>query len=412
MNEKGVEQFLDEVLEKLIAGDRDLKSVLARHPDLTRQIRPQLEAAFWLEKHARSYDPSPRRIQTSWLKVSSQLLDKEKRKSPRFNTLGLRLQSLPGGFILPFVIIMLLILGLTGSGFVYAAQDSLPNDSLYDLKRSVENAQLTVTLSDEGQAKVLATIATKRLHEAYWAAQADRMGDSQIALETYIKSCDELFNQLNQLSNQEFVRILDHLEHALSLQQPLFEALASTFAAASPSDFDRLQATLQAAEIQFITLQSLVDTVRIEAHQKMVPTPSASPDGVSTPTPEFWQTTTPTESFNGTSATPRSTSIPSYPFESATPDADITATRTPSLSWCSTQTPDGSPSTTPSITPSQTPGGGPSPTPSITPSRTASYFETSTPWTTPTRTPFFGGSETPTPSFTSKPSTTPSPSGG
>ncbi len=390
MNEQNAEKFLDLILEKLIAGDAGLKSTLAHQPELTRQIRPHLEAASWLKEHAVCLDPAPRFTQSSWLRVRTRILNEKKKGLPWLNIMGLRLQSFPGGFLLPFVVTLLLLIALTGSGIVFAAQDTLPNDSLYEVKRSFENAQLTLTLSEVGQAKVLATIATKRLHEAHWAAQEDRMDDSQTALLSYITTSDELFLRLNQLSPQEFIQILDHIERALSLQLTLFDALGATIAATSSPNFEQLSQTFQAAQVEFITLQSLVETVRSEIPQESTATPSLLDDDF-TPTPVLWQSPTPTEStFNPASSTPWSSPTPDYPFQSATPTGDIYPPYTPHATSTITAIPEGGATSIPSTTPSPTPF----------------YQETFTPG--PTQTPDYNSSATPTLTASPWPSKTPS----
>ena len=74
---------------------------------------------------------------------------------------------------------------LLGGGAVYAADSSLPGDTLYPVKRSVEALRLAASLSDRGDALLHLDFAEKRLVEVRQLASTARDADLRAALEAY-----------------------------------------------------------------------------------------------------------------------------------------------------------------------------------------------------------------------------------
>jgi RNA polymerase sigma-70 factor (ECF subfamily) len=74
---------------------------------------------------------------------------------------------------------------LLGGGAVYAADSSLPGDTLYPVKRSVEALRLAASLSDRSDALLHLDFAEKRLVEARQLASTARDADLRAALEAY-----------------------------------------------------------------------------------------------------------------------------------------------------------------------------------------------------------------------------------
>ncbi len=82
-------------------------------------------------------------------------------------------------------VVVILTFILLGGGAVYAADSSLPGDTLYPVKRSVEALRLAASLSDRGDALLHLDFAEKRLVEVRQLASTARDADLRAALEAY-----------------------------------------------------------------------------------------------------------------------------------------------------------------------------------------------------------------------------------
>jgi len=74
-------------------------------------------------------------------------------------------------------LIIALVIALTaaaGGGAVYASQDALPGDALYQVKTTVEGLQLTIAAGDEEKAQTYLDLAAKRIAEIEQASQRGR----------------------------------------------------------------------------------------------------------------------------------------------------------------------------------------------------------------------------------------------
>lgn len=134
-------------------------------PDLAfrRRGRAALLAAIAGERHAATTAPFQRFWRAMWHAWGQ-------RPALATQTTGMRRMGMPA-------LIIALVIALTaaaGGGAVYAAQDALPGDALYQVKTTVEGLQLTIAAGDEEKAQTYLDLAAKRIAEIDRASQRGR----------------------------------------------------------------------------------------------------------------------------------------------------------------------------------------------------------------------------------------------
>jgi hypothetical protein len=83
-------------------------------------------------------------------------------------------------------VVAVVSIGAAATGTAFAAEDSLPGETLYPIKRLVESAQTTVALGDGSKGKAELSQATTRLHEAVSLAKAGQTKRATQTLEDFV----------------------------------------------------------------------------------------------------------------------------------------------------------------------------------------------------------------------------------
>ena len=83
-------------------------------------------------------------------------------------------------------IVLVIVVALSAlGGTVYAAQDSLPGDTLYSVKLSVEEATMMLSGDDAARAERALNFAYKRVREMMTLTERERLGDLGVAADKY-----------------------------------------------------------------------------------------------------------------------------------------------------------------------------------------------------------------------------------
>jgi hypothetical protein len=131
---------LSSILEECICqlqGGADLEEVLAQYPEYTRELRPLLETAAEMKYHrSRLKVPADAQAKSRYSFVSGATARPQQRGF--FHPLHLRLA-------ITAIVIVALVFGLLSTGLVSAS--SLPGDTLYPVKLTLEQIQLSTTSS-------------------------------------------------------------------------------------------------------------------------------------------------------------------------------------------------------------------------------------------------------------------------
>lgn len=158
-------EVLDSCLEQLSLGTA-LDSLLAANPEFAHRLQIDLEMAVWLSQQKEAFAPRAGFLEQSRNELLSQL----KTSKPSEPALGWTefwrwLVGSRFAFRLATALVILVVIMGSLSGVAYAAQSSIPGDSLYSLKLSIEDARLTISSDPVNDADLFLAFANERLNE-------------------------------------------------------------------------------------------------------------------------------------------------------------------------------------------------------------------------------------------------------
>jgi len=152
----------------MLIKNESVDSCLARHPRHAAELKPLLEIMRTAHT-ASSITPDPSFRSRARYEFHSALYDNMSRNKLPVLTWRWRwatIASTAG----------VLLLTSTG-GVVAASSNSMPGQPLYQVKRTIEDVQLTLTPSQAAKARLYATLADRRVGEIIYAAQ---LGDVKL----------------------------------------------------------------------------------------------------------------------------------------------------------------------------------------------------------------------------------------
>lgn len=225
MNDDKHARQLDEALTAMQREGASLADVLAEHPELADSLRPVLEEADRL----RDLRPEgPRRVFV--VSTKHRLMNRiahrmrERSAEPRRKQRWLGWLRRPAMAFASLALALVLLLSMTG--VVYAASDSLPGDPLYGVKRGVEQARLSLALSDEGRIGLLHQYTQERLEEIQALEQSGRSEGLDRAIDAYQSSVDQLVEELSD--DGADLAQLEQIEGSLEHHTTVLEDLMTT----------------------------------------------------------------------------------------------------------------------------------------------------------------------------------------
>jgi hypothetical protein len=196
-NSDEIQDALNDCIESMIIENKSVESCLSQHAQYEEELRPLVDVVK-TTRAACSFSPAPAFRARARYEFHRALNDS-------FT------QPVVSGFSWRWswatVISSLGVFLITSTGGAVAASaSSMPGHPLYQLKRSVENIQLTMSPSKAVEARFYATLADRTVSEIVYAAQS---GDAQLTE----KLTAELANSLNMISvNMEPSRTLNYGE--------------------------------------------------------------------------------------------------------------------------------------------------------------------------------------------------------
>ncbi len=147
-NEQEVSQIIEENLEELLSRKISIEEVLRQHPRHAADLRRELEPAIWLASHRECVQPRPGFIPASRKRVAERV--KEEAFSREGKRPGLALarpsRRLAFQIVAVFLIAALLLGGVSGA--VSAAQNALPGEQWYGVKRFGESVAFHLAIND------------------------------------------------------------------------------------------------------------------------------------------------------------------------------------------------------------------------------------------------------------------------
>ena len=202
-------------LEDILSGKTTLEQFMTAHPEQASQIRPELEAAMWLQTRREQVAPRPGFVASSRKRVLARI------KQEATNSGAKRAFF---GFIWPqklayqwVAVVLALIIFFSGTGgLVSAAQGSLPGDGLYTIKRISEKIAYTLAANEMQRVKLSAEYSNRRLDEISSLldkGNASRAGESIPVFENQVRETVSL------LQNTDNASLLQKRSLAAALQQ-------------------------------------------------------------------------------------------------------------------------------------------------------------------------------------------------
>lgn len=170
--------ILDECITRLIADGESVEACLARYPDLAAELEPHLRLAG---RMALTYASSPsagakergrQRLRAELEAVETRAAS---RQGWRFRMPQIALRLRPRLAAVAASLLLAIFAG--GASVVGASGDALPGETLYPVKRTVENVRLALELSDAGEAELRLSYARRRAREMATLLEAGDLKD-------------------------------------------------------------------------------------------------------------------------------------------------------------------------------------------------------------------------------------------
>jgi hypothetical protein len=160
-NKKKIADALNECLESVLNGNETVDSCLKRYPQYSEEFKPLLET-MEAARAVSNFVPDPSFRASARREFRNALYDNTSRKArPGLAWRWATIASTMGVFLLT-----------SAGGAVAASSSSMPGQPLYQLKRNIEDVQMTLTTSQADKARFYAVMADRRISEIVYTAQS------------------------------------------------------------------------------------------------------------------------------------------------------------------------------------------------------------------------------------------------
>ncbi len=330
---KKIANALDHCLALVMLEGKSIDDAVALYPRFADELKNELEAAIWLQQTGQSMRPRPGFRVVSRRRLMHQI----KATSPKST----------GKFIyrpvlrLAFTLLLVLGVALTSTGL--AAASSLPGESLYPVKLSIEETRLFVNQDDGREIQLRLRFASSRVGELQMLSQHDELEAASPALQNYQKQVAELGSALERvaatdlpraqhLADQSAERLESLLSVLLEIRANVPDSVSGDFELVIEQTQTTLEQTQQFGREQNRNLdeeQQAGDSPEVFTLVENTPTPTAQPTASATPivtedtpTPEpsntLAQSATPDETATSVATTATS---PTQPANTPAPPA-------------------------------------------------------------------------------------------
>lgn len=313
-----VEVVLESCLELIQSGQETVDSVLTQYPNLADVLRPELETALWLGEKNKILEPRPGFVYASRGRLISQVQQENgfDKAHPRFWLFGLDGQFRPDKLTLQIALVALLmiVLVISTSGIALASQSAIPGNTLYPVKISIENAELALTSSPIGDARLHIEFAQRRLAEVQslvLEGKYEYIAQTVTNFEYQVSEAVRYIKTAGDQDSFEAMALATSLQETLAGQAKLMAILTGIVPAEAKIEMER---ALQISQNGIVEMQGLVLTIGNTTTPATVittPTPSISPTFTSTPDQGLFITITPTTVLI---ITPTATELLSFTF--------------------------------------------------------------------------------------------------
>jgi hypothetical protein len=212
-NDVGVKksEILDICITRIQSGDTTIDECLKEFSEHTGALEPLLEVAADIRSSMAPSGPSETFISTSHVRLLNRLRAAQRQPQPvkKKRTQRLRLFWQPAYRLISLLLAIVLV--MTSVGVAYASSDALPGDTLYGVKRSIEEARLALTWSPIGDSELLTLFAHERLAEIEGLIATDRAEDIEVSLAGYEDIIDRLIDTADEIAPSAEPGSLEHI---------------------------------------------------------------------------------------------------------------------------------------------------------------------------------------------------------
>jgi hypothetical protein len=392
---KEFDEALQSCLDLIRGGRETIDTVVARYPEYNDELRAQLEIASWLSATGPALDPRPGFVSASRRRLVSRIQLENQPVAPQPLTWGERLdQFLSVKKVAPVAFVFILMLALFVSGTVVSAsQKSLPGDSLYSVKITLEQIALATSLDEQNDAELQIQFVENRGDEVQALIVEERYEEVAETILVYEEQVSKTLETIKEVSGQNRFLAYDlaaRLDGILAEQKSILAVLAQNAPDSVGLNISRVWVV---SEVVKLTAEDIANFVP----PPPAPPPSATFTPFPTRTPRPSPTLAPTQppaptptqtKIPPTKVPPTDTPVPPTPVPPTNTPAPPTNTPVPPTPVPPTNTP--APPTSTSIPPTNTPRATaitPLPTPAPTnppgPTATPTHVTVSDPTTTP-----------------------------
>ncbi len=206
-------EILDEALDRVLKGE-DINVVLADYPRYADELEPLLKTALDTRNSA-ALKPRPefrQRAALDFQKAIREMPVKSKAKTKIVNTSKETRGVFGWGTAWSAAFVVILVVLLSGTGVVTAANYAMPDSPLYSVKLATESVQLALTPSDVGKAELIAQFNDRRVSEVV------NMAGKGLAAEINVLNArlTDNMNQISEISARNAGVVYDDNETMLS----------------------------------------------------------------------------------------------------------------------------------------------------------------------------------------------------
>lgn len=239
------EDTLERCLARLEAGE-PLELVLQAAGEQAERLRPRLEAAAYLLQRRSAVAPTASRVTAGRRRLVSQLqqtrIQRQSGWVARWTGGWFSSMQLSARLLLALALAVCLLLG--SSAAALAAQDALPGQALYAVKRGLEQAQLSLLLNPSRRAELHVELVERRLVELQDLAlsgNSARIGATVDDLDQQVRRALETAQQLDTQDAAQAQRLQAGLYRTLIGQAPVLAALVMMSPGTARQAMDRAQ---------------------------------------------------------------------------------------------------------------------------------------------------------------------------
>lgn len=354
--EQEFSQIIDAGLEEIQTGKMTLEEVLSQHPEQAELIRPELEAAVWLASMQSQVAPRAGFVRASRKRVVERIKQESSSRSTKPALFGLLWPPRFAYRTAAVLVIVVMLLIASGGGVVSAAQNTVPGDGLYGVKRFTENVTYGMTADPVRRVDLSIRYSERRLSEVQVLIARGDIARVDTVLTDYQNNITQATKDLNEMKASQPAQAgvaAAMLKEKLAAQDMRLNQLKQGAPAAAVMSLDEaIQAAssgIDNADETFNTVNGITPTV--------TPTPTAVPSDIPTDvlpsTPEPFST--PTVPLNETPVNGTGTPAPGTTTTVGASSGKASPTPTPAKTKVNTPKPtnENRPTSKPEVPPGQ-----------------------------------------------------------